>query len=130
MWMRSFFLLLVLVPILDYLWIGLLMQNFYFKYLGHLARVKDGAFDIWFLPACLVYLLLALGLSVLVLPRANSLFSAFFLGALFGGCVYGVYDFTNLAILKDYSWWLSVVDIAWGCTVCGVAAACSYRFLV
>lgn len=123
---RHFFFLLVTIPVVDYLWIGLLMQGFYLKHLGHLARVKDGAFDLLLWPAFFVYVLLALGLSILVLPRASSVLSAFLLGALFGGCVYGVYDFTNLSTLKDFSLWMAVVDMAWGCTVCGFAAAGAY----
>ena len=45
--------------------------------------------------------------------------------SLFGFCVYGAYDLTNLATLRGWPWPLtvSVVDLAWGGAVTATAAA-------
>lgn len=61
--------------------------------------------------AVIVYLLLALGVVMFILP---SKYNVLFAGAIFGLMVYGVYDFTNYIFLK--SWTLPVVwlDVAWG----------------
>jgi uncharacterized membrane protein len=54
-------------------------------------------------------------------PRAESAAQAAGLGALFG-LVYGVYDLTNLATLRDWRVTLTLVDIAWGTCACAVVA--------
>lgn len=45
--------------------------------------------------------------------RTTSLKDAFLTGA----AVYAVYDFTVLAVFKDYPLWLSLADVAWGGTL-------------
>jgi len=40
-------------------------------------------------------------------------------GAFLGGIIYGVYDFTNHAILTNYSMALAVMDMVWGAILCG-----------
>ena len=32
----------------------------------------------------------------------------------YGLCIYGVYDFTTLALLKGYDWKFAVADTLWG----------------
>lgn len=72
--------------------------------------------------AALVYLCLAMGITVLVLGRARSPLEALMLGAFFGLVVYGTYDFTNYSTLRDYPLALAVVDLAWGTVICGGSA--------
>lgn len=113
----------VAVPILDFLWIGLLMKPFYLKHLGNIARLKDGGFDPLIWPAVLVYVCLALGISYFVLPRSEDVTAALLNGAVFGLCLYGVYDFTNLSVLKDWSLAAACVDLVWGGFLCGSVSA-------
>ncbi len=63
-----------------------------------------------------VYVLLALGITYFVHPQLSqiTLLGATLVGTLFGLVVYGVYDFTNLAILKGWGLKLAVVDVIWG----------------
>ena len=76
-------------------------------------------------PAVVFYLLHVTGIMVLVLPLARQrggLASAFLYGAMFGLCTYGTYDLTNHAILKIWSWHLTVIDMVWGSVVTGISA--------
>lgn len=107
--------------VLDGLWLGLLMKTFYRDQLAPIARLADGGFAPNWGAAAVVYLLLGLGLATLVAPRASDAASAAAYGALFGLVVYGVYDFTNLATLKDWPLVVTLVDVAWGTTACAVA---------
>lgn len=36
---------------------------------------------------------------------------------LLGFCVYGVFDFTNLALFKNYNIWYGLIDMIWGGTL-------------
>lgn len=108
--------------LLDFLWLGILMNGFYKSQLAPLARMSgDRMAPIW-PAAAMVYLFLAAGVAVLVLARARSPLDALAMGALLGLVIYGVYDFTNYSTLKDYPLTLAFVDVAWGTVLCGLTA--------
>lgn len=109
--------------LLDGLWLGIVMKGFYRDHLAPIARMHDGAIaPVW--PAAIaVYLLLAVGIGVFVIPRSGDWIGAALGGALFGVVVYGVYDFTNYATLAHYPLVLALVDIGWGTAASAVCAA-------
>ncbi len=120
--MRTFGVALTGFLVLDGLWLGVVMGTFYRDQLWSLARTSgDRLAPVWSV-AALVYVLLAAGVTALVVPRAESALQAVGLGALFGLVVYGVYDLTNLATLRDWRVTLTMVDIAWGTCACAVVA--------
>ena len=119
---RQFWLSVIGFVVLDGLWLGLVMKDFYRRHLAHLARMADGGLAPVWPVAALVYPALAGGLTVLVLARAKSPTEALALGAFFGLVTYGVYDLTNHATLRDWPAVLTVVDITWGVFMCGLTA--------
>ena len=58
-----------------------------------------------FVSAIIVYLFLAY-----MLLQTKSAKEAF----LYGVCIYGVYDFTNHAVLENYDWKFAIADTLWG----------------
>ncbi|MGC1505748.1 MAG: DUF2177 family protein [Sulfitobacter sp.] len=42
--------------------------------------------------------------------------------ALIGAMGYGTYEFTNLAVMKDWTWEMVWTDLAWGTTLTAVSA--------
>ena len=113
---------LVSFMLLDALWLGFLMNGFYKQQLAPLARMSGGNLTPVWPAAAVVYLFLALGVTVLVVARARSPLEALALGALLGLVIYGVYDFTNYATLRDWPLALVLVDVAWGAVLCGATA--------
>lgn len=128
MWtqLKVFMLLFVLFPVLDYLWIGKVMNGFYLSELGALARREGGVFRPLFPAAGLVYLFLSIGVLAFVLSWVEDWQQALRWGALLGFVVYGVYDSTNMAILQNYTWRMTVVDIGWGTVLCGTVSALAF----
>jgi uncharacterized membrane protein len=121
MW-RQFALALGVLVVLDGLWLGVLMRDFYRRSLAPIARMADGGLDpIWPI-AALVYPVLAAGLTIFVLGRARTPLEALALGALFGALTFAVYDLTNHATLRDWSATMTVLDIFWGAFSCGATA--------
>ena len=119
-----FLLAFILVPLLDFVWIGILMKNFYLTELGSYARMENGVFKPILWAAALVYVALAAGIIVFVLPLAEgNIAKAALLGAVLGACIYGTYDFTNLSILQNWSMKFTLVDVAWGTALCAGNAA-------
>ncbi len=108
---------------LDFVWLGLIMSKTYKSEIGILMKT-----NINYPAAGLVYLAAVLGIFFFVLPKVSTVSAAALWGALFGLLTYAIYDFTNLAILKDWTLKISLVDAAWGAVVC--AAVSTVMFLV
>ncbi|MCW8305610.1 DUF2177 family protein [Acidiphilium sp. PA] len=111
---------LVAFLVMDAVWLSLTSAPLYRATLGGilLAGFKP-------VPALAVYLLEVLGLMVFVMPRARAsgrASSALGYGALFGMFTYGLYDLTNDATLQHWTLELTLIDMAWGAVVCGVAS--------
>lgn len=109
---------------LDFLWLGFIAKGFYQGQVGGLMASPPN-----FLAAGLMYLLYSAGLvGFVVLPalEAGSLGRAAVMGALLGLVVYGVYDLTNLAVLKGWTVPVAVVDILWGTVVSAASASAGY----
>lgn len=118
---------LALLPfflLLDYLWLGRLMQGFYLRELGDLARREGDTLKPRLLAAAGVYLALPGGIVLFALPRvdpARPVTSALGWGLLYGLVVYGVYDLTNRATLREWPLRMTAVDICWGGFLCAVS---------
>jgi len=122
--LRAFLLLVPITVALDALWLGVIAKQLYHQSLGPLLRLKDGALDPVWLSAALVYVCIPLGIAAFVLPRAEgSVWLAIGWGALFGFVLYGVYEFTNHALLKGWPMHVVAIDLVWGMVLCGVSAA-------
>jgi uncharacterized membrane protein len=70
-------------------------------------RIQGSPMKFNYLAAAIVYLVLA---YLLTRPYVDSATTAFGLGA----ATYAVYDFTNLATLKNYSVQFAIMDTLWG----------------
>jgi uncharacterized membrane protein len=120
--LRQFVTALAALILLDAVWLGLLMKDFYRRSLAPVARMAGGGLDpIWPI-AALVYPVIAAGLTVLVLSRTRSASEALWLGAVFGATSFAVYDLTNHATLREWRAVMTVVDICWGACSCGIAS--------
>ena len=109
--LRTFLLVLVVFLAVDWIWVGWLSQ----PYWSALVKKITGSpmkVNIW--SAVGAYLLLAVGITWLVLPQVDSVQSALIKGALFGLVVYGVFDLTNMTIFSQYDKRLALADTLWG----------------
>ena len=59
------------------------------------------------------YILLSMGIFYFIIKKKFSYFESFYLGIF----VYGVYDLTTMAILKNWKWNTVVMDTLWGGTL-------------
>jgi uncharacterized membrane protein len=109
--------------VLDGIWLGLLMKNFYRDQLAPIVRLADGAIAPNWPAAFVVYVLLGTGIALFVIPRASTISAAAGYGAMLGLVVYGVYDFTNYSTLRQWPFVLVLVDVAWGMVASAAAAA-------
>jgi uncharacterized membrane protein len=120
---KQFLAALVLFVIFDFIWLGLVMKSFNMRQLAEIGRFDNGEFQMQYAAASVTYILMALALPIFVLPKINvkdSFLKVFATGALMGLIIYGVFDTTNFAILKNYPLAFVGPDIVWGAFVYGL----------
>jgi uncharacterized membrane protein len=112
----------VLLPfgVVDALWLRLMGPVLYRPTLGDILLA-----EVRLAPAVVFYLVYPIGLLVFaVLPamKSNSVLSAATSGLMFGVIAYATYDLTNFATLRNWTLQLTVLDIAYGAIVSGLAS--------
>jgi steroid 5-alpha reductase family enzyme/uncharacterized membrane protein len=111
---------------LDFIWLGNLFNDFYVEQSKHIARINNGHFDALPWATFLVYIIIPLGVSCFAIFCSNSRSMALFKGIFYGLILYCTYEFTNLALIKDWPIEMALLDIAWGPILCGAGAFLSY----
>jgi uncharacterized membrane protein len=114
--------------VLDYLWLSIIAKSFFIEHIGKLMNMKNDVLQVNYMAAAIVYLVLMAGILIFVMPKVISVKTALLYGALFGFITYAIYDFTNLAILKDWPIMICLIDVMWGAVLCGITTCCMYYF--
>ena len=116
----------VIFFLIDIVWLTVVMGPLF----GNLVRNIQGSPMILNPFAGLIaYLFLAVGtyyFGVRNVDPANPLLSSIISGGLFGLTAYGIFDFTNMAIFRDYSLPIALLDTAWGGFVSALVTYLSY----
>ena len=114
----NFLKIAVIVSILDFIWIsGYLLDRFG----PMIQRVQKEPMVTKPLKVIISYIIL-IALITILIPKCDSIAEAFIIGFL----VYGVYDSTNYATLKDWDPSIALVDSLWG----GVLFASTYYIMI
>jgi uncharacterized membrane protein len=108
--------LFVIVPI-DFLFLGVIAKDFFTSQVGSMLG------EIKLVPAVLFYLAYVAGILIFVSGGGGATWQSTLLyGALFGFFCYATFELTSMSMLKNWSWAVVVVDIAWGAFVTAVSA--------
>ena len=117
--LKLFFVAILVFVITDMIWLGFIAKNLYFHSYEPWLRLESGQLKPLWWATLMVYLLFAFSVILLIVPLAqNSPYWAAFYGAVLGSVIYGVYDFTCLAIFKDFPVGMGLLDWAWGTVLC------------
>ena len=111
----------------DMIWLGFIARGLYRKALGPLL-----APTINWTAALVFYFLFLVGILVFALIpglERRSLVHTVTMAALFGFIAYATYDLTNLATLRDWPFWVSMVDMVWGAFLSASTAAITYLIM-
>jgi uncharacterized membrane protein len=109
---------------IDLVWLGFIANNLYKKYLGFIMRPNPD----WGV-AILFYILYLAGVVFFVIHPALQKHSwkyALFAGMFFGLITYATYDLTNLATLKDWPVFITIIDLIWGTTLGGLVSVVTW----
>jgi uncharacterized membrane protein len=107
--------------LIDLLWLGVVAKGFYQRYMGSLMRE-----NVNWVAAVLFYLIYIGGIQIFVLLPAiqddTGVLQTAIIGGLLGLFAYSTFDLTSLALLKNWSVTVVVVDIIWGILLTGSTA--------
>lgn len=112
---------------LDSVWLGLVAPKFYKKNIGFIMAENPN-----FFAAALFYLVFIGGLVIFVLQPAlnsGSWHTALLKGAFFGLVTYATFDLTNQAVIKNWPWLVTGVDLLWGSFITGLVSVVVYLIL-
>jgi len=73
-------------------------------------QVQNSDLQINYTGAILCYIFIILSLYWFIIKENRSLTDAFILGL----CIYGVYEYTNYALLKNWNFKTTLIDTLWG----------------
>lgn len=124
MFLKLYAIALPIFLFIDMIWLSLVAKNFYRDQIGALMKP-----DVNWTAAIIFYLIFITGLIVFVITPAiqkGSWTHALIFGALFGLVCYATYDLPNLAVAKDWSVLVTVIDLIWGAIISAVVATTTY----
>ncbi len=114
----------------DFIWFRLIASDFYFQHYEPWLRLVDGKFQPVWWAVLSIYILFSLSLVVFILPLAHDkLLPAALYGGLLGGVIYGVYNFTCIAVFKNFPINTAIVDMSWGVFLYGWTAFLTQGFV-
>ena len=119
-----YFVTLAVFAAVDLLWVWGISRRLYRRNLEDLLRAK---FNV--IPAVIFYLLYVVGMmSFVIVPAFNntSLGQAMGMGVLFGLFTFGTYAMVNLAVIRDWSLLIVLVDLIEGMFITGLACTLAF----
>lgn len=110
--------IIIILLILDLLWIKFIVGNIWKK---NVETVQKDSMKVNSLFAILSYIIIIFGLIYFVqryINVDNYIRQSLINGFLFGAVLYAVFNFTNLALFKNYNTTTGFIDTMWGGVLC------------
>jgi uncharacterized membrane protein len=103
-----------LVLFFDLIWIQLVMKQ---KYVDLIPKIQRMPMKVKYVPALISYLTIVLPILLFSIPNVRGsqrLTDSLFFGGLLGLCMYGMFSFTNYALIENWTLEVVVLDTLWG----------------
>jgi uncharacterized membrane protein len=112
--LKPFFLLAIIILVIDLLWINYIVGDMWKK---NVETVQKSPMEIRKQYALLSYVLIIFGIYYFVqmnTTKETYIKDSLVKGFIYGFILYGVFDFTNLAIFKEFDLKTAMIDMVWG----------------
>lgn len=107
-----------------------LIDSIYLTYVGNyfnnqIQSIQSSPLKLNLRGALIAYIFLSIGLNYFIVQRREPWYNAFLLGIV----IYGVYEGTNYAILKNWSIYTVILDTLWGGILFGLVTYYTYKLI-
>ena len=109
----------IIFVVLDGIYLNLIKG--YFN--NQIKKIQGSDIKINIIATGITYIILIFGLNYFIIQRNRSVKDA----ALLGFVIYGTYEFTNMALFKDWSILTAIIDTTWGTVLFGLTTAIIYK---
>ena len=109
----------ILLVLIDYIYLNAI-SSFFNK---QIFNIQKSPIQLRFSGAIICYVLLIFGLYYFIISQNRNVFDAFLLGLV----IYGVYESTNYALLKDWKFSTLIIDTLWGGILFGLTTYFTYK---
>jgi len=96
----------IIFVVIDFIYLNVMKG--YFD--NQIKKIQGSTIKMNYLGVALCYIFLIIGINYFIIKPRRSVSDAFLLGII----IYGVYETTNLALLKDWSILTVIIDTLWG----------------
>ena len=110
----------ILLVLIDSVYLSMIGKPLFEK---TVAAIQGSKLVVNMPPAIFTYILMAIILNYFIISANKPAFDAFILGF----CAYGIFDFTNLAIFKNYTLKTAIMDTLWGAILFYVTTLITYK---
>jgi len=98
---------MLIMLFLDMIYLNLIAKSMYTEVVNN---IQKSVINVRILPAIITYLIMTFALYYFIISQNKSENDAFILGFV----IYGVFDFTNMAIFENYTLNVAIIDTLWG----------------
>lgn len=102
----------VIMVLLDSIYLTAFKKHF----ANQILIVQSKPMSVQMLPVIVTYIILVFGLYYFIIKQRKSVMDA----ALLGFVIYGVYEFTNKSIIKEWTYFTAILDVSWGTILFGL----------
>ena len=104
--MINFIYIAIIFLLLDYIYLSFILPFF----IEMILKIQGESMKVRHIPTILCYTLLIFSYYYFIDRDKKSLLDSFLLGI----CIYGVYDLTNYATIKNWDYRFAILDTIWG----------------
>ena len=119
--MFKYLLAAIIFVVLDGFYLNLIRG--YFD--SQVKSIQCSPIQINFIYAAITYVFLIFGINYFIIKKNRPVKEA----ALLGLVIYGVYEFTNISLFKNWSIFTVILDTAWGTTLFALTTATVYAIM-
>ena len=119
--MFKYLLAAIIFVVLDGFYLNLIRG--YFD--SQVKSIQGSPIQINFIYAAITYVFLIFGINYFIIKKNRPVKEA----ALLGLVIYGVYEFTNISLFKNWSIFTVILDTAWGTTLFALTTAIVYAIM-
>ena len=136
----AYIVLITVIMVADIIWLTVQKP----RYNSLVTAVQGSQIKVKYAPAFLTYILVVLSIIFIAIPlvrmqlasdsknyksTSHIFTSSLIYGGMVGLCIYGIFNFTNMSIFKDYKLSVAIMDTTWGVVLYTLACFLYFNLL-